>query len=113
MNPDAMLEVMPFRVWRNWLLYEEVEPFGEERADLRAAIVAWSNATYAVSVSQMGRNDKRRALNKIKLEDFLPQFKPRKIVQKSPDQLFEQVKMMNRLLGGTFVDKRKTNGGQN
>jgi hypothetical protein len=35
-----MLAAMPRALWLQWIAYAELEPWGEERADVRAAIVA-------------------------------------------------------------------------
>ncbi len=37
-----MLESMPADLFLEWREYAETNPFGEERADLRAAIIAWT-----------------------------------------------------------------------
>lgn len=39
-NPDAMLAAMTPSQLGEWLAYYEIDPWGEQRADLRAAIVA-------------------------------------------------------------------------
>ena len=36
-NPEYMLSVMPYRIWRDWIEYHSVEPFGEERGFVFAA----------------------------------------------------------------------------
>lgn len=104
-NPDAMLAIMPFRVFREWVLYARLEPFGERRADLRAAIIASTMANL------WGRKKGQRPY---KLDRFMPDFdagaRPTS-VGKSPDQIFEQIKVLNQLMGGSFVDKRKSSGG--
>lgn len=97
-NPDAMLARMPFRVYREWHAYYQVEPFGEKRADFRSAIVA------ATIANTMGR---RKGQPAFRVEKFMPQFEPREIVKKTPDQLFDKLKILNRLMGGAFVDERK------
>lgn len=56
-----------------WMAYYQLEPFGEERADLRAAIIA---STIANAFS------KKRS----KPQDFMPQFE-REVVAKSPKQI--------------------------
>lgn len=37
---DALLARYPRRAWLDWLAYHELEPWGEDRADARSAIVA-------------------------------------------------------------------------
>ena len=39
-DPDRMLADMPGRLWAQWCEYWQAEPWGEERADLRSAMVA-------------------------------------------------------------------------
>ena len=36
-----MLDSMPYRLFREWIAYSELEPFGEERADYRSAQIVW------------------------------------------------------------------------
>lgn len=36
----GLLEEIPRRSWLDWIAYWEVEPWGEDRADMRAAIIA-------------------------------------------------------------------------
>jgi Protein of unknown function (DUF4035) len=51
-----------------WLAYNMIEPFGEERGDLRAGIIA---CTFAQANAKKGK--------RFKPEDFMPKFnKPRK-----------------------------------
>jgi len=102
-NPDAMLACMPFRIYREWHDYYQVEPFGEKRADFRSAIVA------ATVANAMGRAKGKPAF---RLDQFIPKFGPKQAVKKkTPDQLFDKLKILNRLFGGTFVDKRKRHNG--
>lgn len=37
-----MLDSIPAELFLEWREYAETNPFGEERADLRAAIIAWT-----------------------------------------------------------------------
>lgn len=58
-----MLTAMTWRQFVMWRAYDSLEPFGEERADYRAALIASTivNASPAI---------KRR----YKLADFMPEF---------------------------------------
>lgn len=38
-DPDRMLAEMPGRLWAQWCEYWVAEPWGEERADLRSAML--------------------------------------------------------------------------
>lgn len=49
-----------------WIAFAELEPFGEERADLRAGIVA-------STVAEVNRNPKKRK-QPFTPQDFLPKF---------------------------------------
>lgn len=72
-----------------WIAYYSLEPFGEERADLRAAIVA-------CVIANANRDPKKRR-RAFKLADFMPQFD-----QPKPDSqtLLQKVEMLNEMLGG-------------
>lgn len=61
------------REFREWQAYDRIEPFGEERADLRMAILA----TVAAQVG--GAKNARPA-------DFLPRFEPAKKKQ-TPEEM--------------------------
>jgi hypothetical protein len=100
-NPEAMLARMPWRVFVGWMQYAQAEPFGEERADVRAAIVATTVANCLA---------REKGKPPFKLADFMPRFgQPGK--RKTADDLFKQVKWLNMLMGGEFVDKRKSKDG--
>lgn len=92
-----MLEIMPFRVWQNWQRYYAAEPFGEERADYRAAIIAWTFASVMTD---------KKSRNKIKLDMFMPKFGRQKKRPQTPEDMLEKVKLLNALLGGTIVEKK-------
>ena len=49
-----------------WMAFYKLEPFGEERADIRAAIVACTMANLWRGKSQPAH----------RLEDFMPKFEP-------------------------------------
>ena len=89
-----MLEMMPARLWREWIAYSNLEPFGETRADLRAGIVA-------ATVANANRDAKKRK-RPFGPEDFMPKFEP-KAPQSTEEQL-QIVEMLNAALGG--VDLR-------
>lgn len=60
-----------------WIAYDNLEPFGESRADLRMGILA--STTYNVN------RGKGRAMHPV---DFMPNFdEPR--VKKTPDQVWQ------------------------
>lgn len=97
--PRIMLRQMSAVTFVDWQRYASLEPFGEERADLRAGIVA---STIANCLA--GREGKA-----FSPEDFMPLLKRSERVEaeeKTPDQLFGKVKVLNRLMGGKFEDRR-------
>jgi len=97
-NPDALARRMPYRVMREWQEYAILEPFGETRADLRAAIIA-------STVANVHRGKKQRPF---KLADFMPKFgKEAERQRPTPQQLSTKVFWINRLLGGRYIDKRE------
>lgn len=67
-NVDAMLESISGVQLTEWMAYADLEPFGEERADLRMAI---GTASLANIMYQLwtGKRDAP-----FKVEDFMPKF---------------------------------------
>lgn len=97
-NPEFMLASMPYRIWRDWVEYNNLEPFGEERADLRAGIVA------AVVANCLGRGKGKPAF---KATQFMPKFEPPvKREPKTPEQLLSKVMALNKLFGGEVKELR-------
>lgn len=99
-NPEALSRRMPYRILREWYDYATLEPFGEERADLRAGIVA-------STIANVFRGKRQRPF---KPAYFMPKFggaaTPERR-QPSPRQLSAKVFWINKLLGGTFQDLRE------
>lgn len=94
-NPDAMLARLPWRVWSEWQTFAALEPFGEERADLRAGIVAATIANY------LARGKGKPAF---KPRDFMPQFgKPAQSESAASSDHYQQALMITRLFGGKIV----------
>ena len=105
-NPEYMLASMPWRVFQEWIQYSEIEPFGEERADLRAAIVS------ATIANCTARGKGKPAFRP---SQFMPEFgppKPRRVM--SPEAQLQQMIMATRALGGTikYVDGPIGNRGE-
>lgn len=73
------------------MAYYRIEPFGDERSDLRAGIVA-------ATVANAHRDRKRRA-RPFEPREFLPQFRAERETQSWEDQL-HIVEMWNAALGG-------------
>jgi hypothetical protein len=87
---------MSSREFSEWQAYFRLEPFGEDRADIRAALVA-------SVVANVNRNPKKRP-KAFAVKDFLLKFD-----QEQREQGWEQqlslVEMLNAAFGGT--DQRK------
>jgi hypothetical protein len=79
-----------------WMAYAGLEPFGEERADLRAGIIA---ATIA-NVHRPGERDPYTPT------DFMPCFGPPP--PQTPDHMLSIVEVLNAAYGG--VDMRPHHG---
>ena len=81
---------MSSREFTEWAVYYELEPFGEERADLRAGIVA-------STVANTARDPKKRH-KAFEPKEFMPQFGE----QEAPDadELLEKVVLINAMFGG-------------
>lgn len=97
-NPDAMRANMPHSTWQGWIEYDQIEPFGEERADLRIAQLC-------ALIANIWRGKRSR---RYKIDDFMFNFGPRS--ERTPDDLAQQVFALNQAFGGTFIDKREETG---
>ena len=93
-NPDAMLAHLPQRIYREWQEFAILEPFGEERADLRAGIVA------ATVANCMARGKGRSAF---KPRDFMPRFEEARREPATPSEHYQQVLAITQLFGGKIV----------
>jgi len=97
-NPDSLLACLPYRIYQEWRRYAELEPFGEERADLRSAILS------ALVANAWLRGKNRPAY---KISDFMPKFGPPEPRQtRSPDDLHAK---MLAIFGGR-VERVETDG---
>jgi hypothetical protein len=63
---DQMLSEISSRDFARWMAYSRLEPWGEERADLRMGIVA-----SVIANSNRGKNQKP-----FHASDFIPSFEP-------------------------------------
>lgn len=73
-----------------WLAYYQLEPFGDERADLRMAILA--------SLIANANRDKKKRKKAFDPKDFIPQFGKE---AQTPEQQLAIVEMLNAMFGGT------------
>jgi len=65
-----MLDGTPASLLMEWMAYFQIEPFGEERADLRNAITCQTIAG-AMGLKKKGGGD-------FKITDFMPDFEKKK-----------------------------------
>ena len=94
MTVGELLGRISSRELTEWRAYCGIEPFGEERADLRAGIVA----------STVANVFRKSGTQPYKAQDFMPKFeKPR---QDWREQL-ERVKAINAVLGKRHGDNRQ------
>lgn len=92
---------MSSREFAEWMAFYDLEPFGEEQADLRAGIVA-------STVANVHRDRKKRS-KAYKPEDFMPKFKRAGKRERTPwqDQL-KVIEMWNAAMGGRDLREVKT-----
>jgi hypothetical protein len=80
---DDLLGRISSRELSEWMAYAQMEPFGEERADLRAGIIA-------ATIANMNRDPKKRA-KPFGPEEFMPKFDIREARpenSKSPEEIY-------------------------
>ena len=94
MTVSELLRRVSSRELTEWRAYYGLEPFGEERADLRAGIVA----------STMANVFRKSGTQPYKTQDFMPKFGKEK--QDWRDML-EKVRTINAALGGKHGDDRQ------
>lgn len=66
MTVDELLSSMSARELSDWIAFARVEPFGEERADLRSGIIA--------SVIANAHRDRKKRAQPYTPADFMPRF---------------------------------------
>jgi len=71
------------------MAYYRLEPFGEERADVRSAIVA--------AVIANANRDAKKRKRPFKISDFIPQFDAE---PQSAEAKLQLVEMLNEMFGG-------------
>jgi len=97
---------MPSHVFFDWMRYYKVEPFGEERADLRIGIMT-ANIMAAISGISAQLAGKRKGTS-YRAQDFMP-FTEAAVKKNDPlpdKVLFQKVLILNRLYGGEVIDLR-------
>jgi hypothetical protein len=74
------------------MAYAGLEPFGEERADLRAGIVASTVANTA--------RDPKVQRDPFTPQEFMPKFESKDSTEQTPEQMLSIVEMLNAAFGG-------------
>jgi len=80
------------------MAYYELEPFGEDRADLRSGIVA-------STIANVNRNPKKRR-KAFTASEFMPDFEKER-APASPETLLAKVEMLNAAFGGRDLRKKR------
>ncbi len=80
MTVGELLGRISSREMAEWMVYYGLEPFGEERADLRAGIVASTVANTA--------RDPKRQHEPFKPQDFMPKFEDTERKQRTAQELY-------------------------
>lgn len=101
LDVDTMLAEMSAGQWWEWIAYSHVDPFGEERGDLRAGIIA-------ATIANANRNPKKRP-RPFTPADFMPKVNQRPQKVQSWQEQLKIVEMLNAAFGGR--DLRKDKGG--
>lgn len=87
---DGMLERIPSRLLSEWVAFAQLEPFGEERADLRAGIVAAA----VVNVQRA------KGSAPVRPGDFMPRFDEDADEEPDHELLLHKVELLNTAFGG-------------
>jgi len=95
---------MPWRVLVEWQQYDEVEPFGELRADLRIGELAALTAN--IHARQKGRRSYRPEEFMPYLEKALRSARRAKSAAMTAEAQFKYICMLNQVYGGDFIDNR-------
>jgi hypothetical protein len=88
LHPDLLLERLTSKQFGEWVAFYSIDPFGDQRGDLQAAIVA-------ATVSNRLRNKTEKPAQPI---DFMPFYR-------EPEQKPEQIKNTLRSILSSFHDK--------
>lgn len=91
MTVSELLNRISSRELAEWQAYDQIDPIGEARADLRAGIVA-------STVANVNRDPKKRT-RPYKPADFMPDFDK---AEREPDwqRMLQQAMMINAAYGG-------------
>jgi len=75
-----------------WMAYEQVQPFGDARADVHAGIVA-------ATIANVNRDPKRQK-KPFRPQDFMPRWEPEKRKEQTWEEQLEVVRMLHVAFGG-------------
>jgi hypothetical protein len=95
-HPDYLLRMLSSTQFNEWLAYAALEPFGEERADLRAGIVA----------STLANVNRRKGQRALKPRDFMPKFGKRVRREQTWQEQLQIAKMWAAAVGGVVAPGR-------
>ena len=89
------------REFAMYVAYYRVEPFGQERSDLSAAIIC----------NTMSR---LHGVKSTKISDFMPSYesKQAQAQTKTPAQMFNMFVQMTKRVGGKVIDRNAVEGGK-
>lgn len=94
MHPDYLLRRLTSRQFAEWMEYYQLEPFGEDRADLRSAIVAC-----VMSNRWRGKNEPPS-----KPADFMPFGRAK---EQTPDEIKQQLRSILGQVGAISGSRRQ------
>lgn len=99
MPVSELLNRTSSRELTEWMAYAGLEPWGEERADLRMAIIA-------STIANANRDPKKRR-KPFKPEDFLPKFDRSQREPQSWQEQLKIVELLNVAFGGRDLRQSK------
>lgn len=91
------MDEIPAYLLSEWIAYYTIEPFGEERADIRAAITD-------ITIAAAAPNRKRGA-KLPKIEEFMPRFDGDGKREQSVEQMIQAAAAFTVAAGGTIGEK--------
>lgn len=90
-NVDKLAAEMPAALLAEWVAYFSVEPFGEDRADARAAI----GASAIVNTLRKTASPKNKTID---TTEFMPKFEEQE--SQSVEEMIQRVAVMTMAMGG-------------
>jgi len=89
---DRLLAELSTREFDEWLAYYQIEPWGEERGDVRAGIIA-------STIANVNRNPKQRR-KPYSPKDFMPVYDKPPKRQQSTEEMLRMAEMITAAMGG-------------